>query len=110
MMGQNPSLGRIVVYTLTEDDALAITRRRRGGREEGTAVASINMVVGNPVHAGDEFPMTITSVAPDASINGQVWLDGSDTFWAQGVIAGVGGGTWRWPDEHRRTSTARAER
>ena len=110
-----PTIGRIVLYTLTSEDAEAINRRRDHATKHMDAHrANANGVmvhVGNRVEQGQQFPMIITRVwGPDARhrstilVNGTVMLDGSDTYWAtsRGVdttdqakapIAGM----FRWP-------------
>jgi hypothetical protein len=80
-----PSIGRIVHYTLTEQDAEQINRRR------ADASAMLNwhcehktgavVHIGNPVAGGDVYPLLITRTwgdQADSAINGQVFLDGSD--------------------------------
>ena len=86
-----PTVGRIVLYTLTEDDAEHINRRRMIGAQAH---------IGNDVAGGYEFPMIIVQpwgADPTSAVNGQVFLDGNDTFWATSRWAGEGPGTWRWP-------------
>lgn len=99
-----PTLGRIVLYRLTEPNADAINRRRHHAREhmpEHRANSNGVMVhVGNPVKVDDEFPMVITRVwGPEATsaINGTVMLDGSDTFWVTSAVHGNEAGRFRWP-------------
>lgn len=99
---EEPRVGEIVLYKLKEQDTTAINRRRAHARDhmdEHRANANGVVVhVGNTVIPGDEFPMIITRVwGPDAGslVNGTVWLDGSDTFWATSVGLGDVSGTWR---------------
>lgn len=84
---QEPTLGRIVLYTLDEKDAQQINQRRPtiGITKEVDAVA------------GDVFPMMITRVVEKEYVNGQVFLDGVDTFHAKKVNEGTKPGTWAWP-------------
>jgi hypothetical protein len=85
-----PSVGRIVHYSLTEQDAQQINRRRTDGPSIAERIkAAIWPIgaqahIGNSVQAGDVFPMVITRVWPSerGMVNGQVLLDGNDTFWA----------------------------
>jgi hypothetical protein len=86
-----PSIGRIVHYQLTEQDAAEITRRRTDGPSiaariaEGKWPTGAQAHVGNPVKAGDVFPMVIVRVwdaSEQGAVNGRVLLDGSDEFWA----------------------------
>ena len=95
-----PTIGRIVHYTLTAQDADAINRRRTTGisiaERIGAGVKSENGVlgslwpigaqahIGNAVEEGDAFPLVITRVwgdQPTSAFNGQLMLDGNDTFW-----------------------------
>lgn len=99
-----PTIGRIVHYTLCEQDAEAINRRRADAarnlaahreRADGSIVHS-----GNPVKAGDVYPLVITRVwddTPESAVNGQVLLDGNDTFWATSVSHGEGERHFQWP-------------
>lgn len=103
-----PSIGRIVIFVLSEDDAKQINRRRTSGE------AILNRIkrnsddvthwplgaqahIGNEVKEGDEFPMIITRVWSDTCVNGQVFLDGSDCYWALSIVEGNLGHYWHWP-------------
>lgn len=85
-MSQQPTVGRIVHYRLSEQDAQQITDRRRDAG-----------VFGNPVPAGDTYPMVIVRVWSTTLVNGQVLLDGPDTLWVTSVTLGDGPRTWSWP-------------
>ena len=89
---RRPTVGRVVLYALSEGDVDEINRTR--------AVAALPPTrTGNAVHAGDEFPMVVVRVWPGApSVNGQVLLDGDDSYWATSRVRGDGPGCWRWPD------------
>lgn len=92
-----PTVGRIVLYCLTEDDAAAVNRRRehRGGPVLGIAHT------GNVAHEGDVLPMLIVAVwgaHPGAAVNGQVFLDGNDTLWVRSVVVGNEPGRFNWPN------------
>lgn len=99
-----PSIGRIVLYTLSEQDAEAINRRRvqadmhiEEHRERGDGS---QVHVGNSVHAGAVYPMVIIRTwgdTPDSSVNGQVLLDGNDTLWVTSVSVGEGQRHFAWP-------------
>ncbi len=86
-----PRRGRIVLYTLTERDATAISRQRslpNSGRG------------GNPTRAGDVFPLIITQPwgeTEGCAVNGQVLLDGNDSLWVSSVQEGEGPRTWQVP-------------
>jgi hypothetical protein len=48
-----------------------------------------------------EFPMMIVRTWSDTSENlvqGQVLLDGNDTYWATSRTCGEQAGMWRWPE------------
>ena len=101
---QKPSLGRIVLYTLTDQDAEAINKRRADGQRfmpEHRELSNGTMVhVGNSVSAGDVFPMVITRVwghEPGTAVNGQLLLDGNDLFWVTSATEGDGPRSWAWP-------------
>lgn len=92
-----PSVGRIVLYTLSSADAELITHRR--GRSGAIRI------VGNRVNAGDVFPMLITRVwgsDPGSAVNGTMFLDGEDTYWLTSRCCNLSdddtlAGMWRWP-------------
>lgn len=100
-IGGVPIRGAIVHYTLTESNAADINRRRADGalnlqahrmRRDGSMVH-----VGNEVKAGMVFPAIVVQPwggTPLSAANLQVFLDGSDTFWATSVSAGEGPGHW----------------
>lgn len=90
-MTNKPSIGRIVHYKLSQQDADNITARRN----HPTA-----LVIGNHVKAGDVFPMLITRVwgdTPESAVQGQVLLDGNDVLWATSVSEGDGERQYTWP-------------
>jgi len=99
-----PTIGRIVHYTLSEQDADAINKRRsdaslnlRSIRESAQGYIAH---FGNSVAAGDVFPLIITRTwgdTPESHVNGQVMLDGNDTLWACSVKEGEGPRTYAWP-------------
>lgn len=85
-----PSIGRIVHYCLTEQDAAEITRRRTDGPSIAARIMTSEWPpgaqahVGNSVSAGDVFPMVIVRIWPSdvGSVSGRVFLEGSDELWA----------------------------
>ena len=121
MNEQIPSIGRIVHYRLSADDAAAINRRRTTGKSisermrlgvvgyHATAEATDDLRawpagaqahMGNAVAEGDTFPMLIVRVwgtTPESAVNGQVFLDGNDVLWATSVAAGDGPRKFSWP-------------
>jgi hypothetical protein len=103
-MTQTPSIGRIVHYTLSEQDAAQINKRRSDARNlnaAGVTLASQGLGpqihIGNPVEAGDVFPGIVVRVWNVGSVQLQVFLDGNDTFWATSVTLGDGERNWSWP-------------
>lgn len=98
---QKPTIGRIVHYHLTQDDADHINARRAlalaKARDEGHAHPTH---VGNSAAAGDVRPMVITQIWGDTSesaVNGQVMLDGNDLHWVTSRSHGEGLGRYQWP-------------
>lgn len=82
-MAQVPVIGRIVVYTLTEQDAAAIAAHPGHS---------------NPPRAGDEYPAMIVRVWPGSEVvNLQVFYDGDGTLWATSRPEGDSPGGWHWP-------------
>ena len=118
MNQQIPSIGRIVHYRLSGDDAAQINRRRTTGASiaermkpasvmTGTGTTEVaawptgaQAHIGNSVAEGDTFPLLITKVwgsDPTSAVNGQVLLDGNDVFWATSRTVGDQPGTFSWP-------------
>lgn len=105
-MTQTMAPGRIVHYTLSQQDVDLINKRRkdfqefcRNHRAAGTYPSDgYQAHVGNEVREGDQYPAIIVRVFEAAkSANLQVLLDGNDTFWACSVGEGEGGRHWNWP-------------
>lgn len=101
-----PTIGRIVHYTLTAHDAAEINRRRtdwtRNRHDEVSGERGgkgYQAHVGNTAAEGDVYPATIVRVwsEPHVTVNLQVHLDGNDTFWATSRAEGAKPGTWSWP-------------
>lgn len=121
MSEQIPTMGRIVHYMLSAFDVEQIMRRRTTSvsiadrmkleldrlnheRDEGVQAfawpAGAQAHIGNPVVEGDVFPMLITRTwgsTPESAVNGQVFLDGCDVFWATSRSVGDVPGTFSWP-------------
>ncbi|MCA0303495.1 MAG: hypothetical protein LCH95_13920 [Proteobacteria bacterium] len=86
-----PTIGRIVLYTLNEQDAEAIKASRRNAGE---------VHLSNEVRAGQEFPAVIVASwgdQPTSACNLKVMLDGPDHFWATSRSVGDGPFHFRWP-------------
>jgi len=104
-------VGHIVLYILTEQDAIQINRRRttsesiaerikfQAGTDRLRWPVGAQAHIGNEVHAGDVFPMMITRVWTSGMVNGQLFLDGNDTLWVERACRGYKTpGTWDWPE------------
>jgi hypothetical protein len=106
-----PTTGRIVLYTLTAENAKSINRRRTDGAQIARRMASVppewpagaQAHVGNPAKEGDVVPLIVVRVWPDEGgpgipgVNGQAILDGNDTLWVTSAHEGTTPGTWAWP-------------
>ena len=117
MSEQTISVGRIVTYKLTADDAKEINRRRTTSdsiRERmgqivtpesdhalGEAICGwprgAQAHIGNEAKEGQEFPMMVVADWGGGCINGQVFLDGTDVFWTLSRLEGENNGNWHWP-------------
>lgn len=104
MTEQRPTIGRIVDYTLSEQDAAAISSRRQQDQAAARDVVGQRYCGqpsgGNQVSAGDVFPLIITRVwgdQPGSAVNGQVLLDGNDLLWVTSVSLGEGPRHFAWP-------------
>ncbi len=101
------TIGRIVHYMLSAENAQQINRRRTTGKAIAERIAVNAWPLGAQAHIGNEakegqvFPMIIVSSPnpedPRFPVNGQVFLDGNDTFWTNSVCEGATPGTWAWP-------------
>lgn len=110
-----PSIGRIVHYRLSADDAESINRRRQdflaynkkhrtnnyGGMPMPGEPGRTGHIghFGNVVSEGDIFPAMIVRVWGEdtACVNLQVYLDGNDTYWATSALQGDGNRQWFQP-------------
>lgn len=91
------TVGRLVLYRLSKEDAEMINRRRvEKPWEKDNWPAGAQAHVGNPAQEGDTFPMIVVKVWEGNMVNGQVFLDGNDTFWTTSVEQGEGVGKWDW--------------
>lgn len=87
----DPTIGRIVHYTLSQLDAELIAGKRGYASMHAAPVAS------NAVNAGDVYPAVIVRTFGGHHVNLRVMLDGDDTYWACSRMLGEGPGTWAWP-------------
>lgn len=106
-----PTIGRIVLYKLTEQDAASINIRRsdfkafeaghKHPHEPGQPAASGHIAhVGNSASAGDVYPAMVVRTwgdTPGSAINLQVHLDGNDLFWVTSATEGDEPRNWSWP-------------
>lgn len=90
MFAGKAAICRIVIYTLSKEDAEAIMARR-----EAKGITNAN-----PAHEGQQYPMLIVRAWTDVSANGHVSLDGPDTYWVTSrLCVGVPtAGCWHWPE------------
>jgi hypothetical protein len=125
----NIGIGRMVHYVLSAQDALEINRRRTNGLAiaerikptwtpaDGAAghgwPIGAQAHIGNTVEAGMEFPALCVrdwktegiEFGPQSSANFQVFLDGTDVYWALSKVEETNTdkkqpstpGTWHWP-------------
>lgn len=86
-----PTIGRTVLYRLSEDDAKHITHQRVHSG-----------VTGNFVEAGQVYPAVVVRIFPGnphGVVNLRVLLDGQDPpLWATSRHEGDQPGTWAWPE------------
>lgn len=116
MAEQIPTVGRIVHYRLSEQDAAQINRRRTNGKSIADRMQLLvhttgdeklvgwpvgaQAHIGNEAREGDTLPMMIVKTwgdTPTSAVNGQVFLDGNDVLWATSVCVGEGPRTFSWP-------------
>jgi hypothetical protein len=114
MADQSPSLGRIVHYRLSAQDVEQINRRRTTGKSIADRmkiqISDVECItpllawptgaqahIGNDAKEGAVCPMMIVAVWSDTCVNGQVFLDGCDVFWALSRNIGDGPQQWNWP-------------
>jgi len=111
------TIGRTVLYKLTEADVAQIMRRRT----TGTAIADrikeekwplgAQAHIGNPHQAGQVLPMVVCVVWPNEygpnydGVNGQVFLDGNDALWVTSIKEGSENGQWAWPVREEKSAT-----
>lgn len=98
-------VGTVVLYTLSNVDALEVNRRRddwrahvrSGALRDFTAATGYQAHVGSTVYAGNTLPAVVVSDA-DGYLNLRVLLDGTDDLWATMRTEGDPGqpGTWAY--------------
>lgn len=98
------SVGRTVIYKLSAQDATEINRRRTSSQSIAERIKEekwplgAQAHIGNEAKEGQEYPMVIVAVWSPNCVNGQVFLDGNDAFWALSRGRGDTAGTWQWPN------------
>lgn len=97
-----PTVGRIVLYTLTKQDVDEIDKRRedaaRNREQFKASKPGYQTHVGNPQASGERCAAIIVRAYPDVKIvNLQVFLDGNDTLWKYGIKNGIDPEEWMWP-------------
>jgi hypothetical protein len=113
-----PSIGRIVLYTLSAEDAVQINRRRTSGTDIAARIKNNAITVGdldqdevvppmwplgaqahigNDATEGDVVPLVVVRCWSETCVNGQALLDGNDQLWVTSACEGVGPRTWAWP-------------
>lgn len=99
-----PTVGRIVHYRLSEQDANDINRRRKDFQNGSAGSDRTGFIghVGNPAAEGQVCAATVVRVFNESSdaINLQAVLDGNDTYWATSRTQGNDPGQWAWPEVH----------
>lgn len=80
------TVGRIVHYRLSEQDAAIIEQSRIAADGPG-----------NPVEPGSVYPAMVVRVWGHETANLQVFLDGPDTYWKTSAQPGDDDGDWFWP-------------
>jgi hypothetical protein len=89
-----PTIGRTVLFTLTKQHADEINRRRTTGLSISERIKVLawplgaQAHIGNTVQEGETYPLVITRVwgdQPTSAFNGQLMLDGNDTYWVTSV-------------------------
>ena len=119
-----PTVARIVHYKLTAQDAEQINRRRTSGGSIADRLKTekwprgAQAHIGNGVSVGQVVPLIVTAVWPEEyasnvrlahhpegtkyespfGVNGQVLLDGNDSFWVTSAPQHPAlDGCWSWP-------------
>ncbi len=110
-----PSIGRTVIFKITDQQAQEINRRRTTRASIADRIKDAAPThdkwpigaqahIGNIAHTGEEFPLVIVRVWPDEfgagkpGVNGQAFLDGNDSLWVTSAGEGSEDGQWHWPE------------
>lgn len=92
-----PSIGRIVHYTLSAGDVTMINQRRAALKASLQSAGEASPYIGNTVEAGQVYPAQIVRHFGGSTVNLKVALDGSDDYWATSRAEGEAQGNWAWP-------------
>lgn len=90
----DPTVGRIVLYTLSEYDAREISARRE---------KISHLPIWNHVAEGQTYPAIVVRTFGGTTVNLKVFLDGDDNYWATSRIEcadprlDLEEGKWQWP-------------
>ncbi|MGI5136347.1 MULTISPECIES: hypothetical protein [unclassified Streptomyces] len=95
-----PTLGRTVLYRLSEYDAQAINKRRKDAYNSASYANNTGVIthVGNQAEEGQQVPAVIVRVWQGGVVNLQCQLDGNDVYWATSRKEGDEGNCWAWPE------------
>lgn len=114
-MPSPPSLGRILLYSVTAEQSAQVNRRRTDGKAIAARMklmvasdtgedevihgwpAGAQAHIGEPLEPGELVPLIVTKVFEGGTVNGQAFLEGNDVLWVIAVNEGTGPGTWQWP-------------
>jgi hypothetical protein len=118
-----PTIGRTLIFKITEEQAQHINRRRTTGESIAARIQNNGQIatdgavigeqwpigaqahIGNFVYEGNSYPLIVTNVWPDEfgagkpGVNGQVILDGNDSLWVTSAGEGEENGQWQWPEK-----------
>lgn len=95
--------GMMVLYRLTAEQALATNKRRADANKNRPKMREerpgFQAHIGNMVEVRTTVPMVVTQVWDQtkngmSAINGQAFLDGSDSLWLDTILEGDGPGQW----------------
>ena len=83
-----PTIGRTVHYVLSAEDAQLINERRKNEFTDSH---------GNQAADGDVCAAVVVRTFGSSTVNLQVLLDGTDSYWATSRMEGAEPGQWSWP-------------
>ena len=111
-----PTVGRIVLYRFTKEQAAEVNRRRDHAKANidfhRVNANGVQVHMGNDVYVGPDYPATIIivhGVTADSYVNLKVHLDGTDDYWARSVRCGDEPGDYHWMD-YQKGQAAKAEK